>query len=162
MSSSILNPLILSLVFEQGASQELLELRLLLDTGVAELVIEKASEHDIKRLEEANQQLLKEASKDHHDNPHTLRDVDLSFHRLFYELVGNKLLNKIAQAIYTLFFASIEETVESDPVTAYNNHQKIIEAMKQRDVGLLRRRMRESLSNYVSHDILREMRQYRK
>ena len=74
MSSSILNPLILSLVFEQGASEELLELRLLLDTGVAALVIEKASEHDIKRLEEANQKLREEALKDHHDNPHALRD----------------------------------------------------------------------------------------
>ena len=49
MSSSILNPLILSLVFEQGASVELLELRLLLDTGVAEMAIQKASDQDIDR-----------------------------------------------------------------------------------------------------------------
>jgi GntR family transcriptional repressor for pyruvate dehydrogenase complex len=160
MSSSMLNPLILSLVFEQGASDELLELRFLLDTGVAELVIEKVSDQDVARLEDANQQFHEEALRDHHDNPHALRDFDLNFHRLFYDLAGNSLLNKIAQAIYTLFFASIEETVEADPVTAYKNHQMIIEAMKQRDVGLLRRRMRESLSNYASHDILSEMRHY--
>lgn len=160
MSSSILNPLILSLVFEQGASNELLELRFLLDTGVAELVIEKASDEDITRLEEANQKFHEEALKDHRDEEHTLRDVDLNFHRLFYELTGNTLLNKIAETIYTLFFASIEKTVEADPVTAYHNHQMIIEAMKQRDVGLLRRRMRESLANYGSHDIIHEMRHY--
>jgi GntR family transcriptional repressor for pyruvate dehydrogenase complex len=160
MSSSSLNPLILSLAFEQGASIELLELRLLLDTGVAELIIEKVSDQDIKQLEDANQKLHAEALKEHHENPHVLRDLDLNFHRLFYELAGNKLLDKIAQAIYTLFFASIEQTVEADPVTAYENHQRVIDAMKQRDVGLLRRRMRESLSNYVSHDIIEDIRHY--
>lgn len=160
MSSSILNPLILNLVFEQGTSEELLELRFLLDTGVAELVIEKASDQDIKRLEDANQTFHEETLKEHHDNPHVLRDFDLNFHRLFYELAGNSLLNKIAQAIYKLFFVSIEKTVEADPVTAYNNHQRIIEAMKQRDVGLLRRRMHESLSNYLSHDIIDDIRHY--
>ncbi len=148
MSSAILNPLILSLVFEQGASDELVELRFLLDTGVAELVIEKASDRDITRLEEANQKFHTEALKQHHTDSHELRDLDLHFHRLFYELVGNKLLDKISQAIYTLFFASIEESVEADPVTAYANHQNIIEAVKQRNAALLRRRMRESLSNY--------------
>jgi DNA-binding FadR family transcriptional regulator len=160
MSSSTLNPLILSLVFEQGASDELLELRFLFDVGVAELVIEKASDQDIARLEEANQVFHEETLKEQHENPHALRDFDLYFHRMFYELTENKLLKKIAETIYTLFFASIEKTVEADPVTAYENHQKIIEAMKQRDVGLLRRRMRESLSNYVSHDIISEMRHY--
>jgi len=160
LSSSILNPLILSLVFEQGTSIELLELRLLLDTGVAELIIEKANAQDIKRLENANQEFHEEALKEQHDNSHALRDIDLNFHQLFYELAGNKLLDKIAQTIYKLFFASIEKTVEADPVTAYENHQMIIEAMKQRDVALLRRRMRESLSNYTSHDIISDMRHY--
>jgi len=162
MSSSILNPLILSLVFEQGASRQLLELRFLLDTGVAELVIEKASDQDIKRLEDANRKLHEEALEERHDNPHALRDIDLNFHRLFYELAGNTLLNKIAQAIYTLFFSSIEQTVEADPVTAYENHQKVIDAMKQRNVELLRKRMRESLANYLSHDIINDIRHYQK
>ncbi len=162
MSSSILNPLILSLVFEQGASKELLELRFLLDTGVAELVIEKTSDQDIKRLEDANRKLHEEALAEQHENSHVLRDLDLNFHRLFYELAGNKLLDKIAQAIYTLFFASIEKTVEADPVTAYENHQKVIDAMKQRNVELLRKRMRESLANYLSHDIIDDIRHYQK
>lgn len=146
MSSAILNPLILSLVFEQGASTELLELRLLLDTGAAELAIQKASDQDIKRLEDANRKLREEALERQHDNPHVLRDLDLNFHRVMYELSGNNLLSKIGQAIYTLFFTSIEKTVEADPVTAYENHQKVVDAMKQRNVELLRKRMRESLS----------------
>jgi len=36
MSSSVMNPLILGLVFEQGTSIELFELRLLIETGAAE------------------------------------------------------------------------------------------------------------------------------
>jgi len=92
MSSSMINPLILSLVFEQGASKELIELRLLLDTGAAELAIQKVSDQDINRLEEANWELRIESEKQSH-NPHKLRDLDLNFHRVLYELSGNELLN---------------------------------------------------------------------
>lgn len=150
MSSSIINPLILSLVFEQGASKELIELRLLLDTDAAELAMQKVSDRDIEKLEEANQRLREEGEKPNH-NQHQLRDLDLNFHRVLYELSGNTLLNKIGRAIYTLFFASIEKTVEADPQLAYRNHQMVIEAIKQRDGELIRRRMRKSLSFWMEY-----------
>jgi len=150
MSSSILNPLIISLVFEQGASRELIELRLLLDTDAAELAMQKAGDQDIKKLEEANQRLREEAEKQNHDQ-HQLRDLDLNFHRVLYELSGNTLLDKIGQAIYSLFFASIEKTVEADPQLAYRNHQMVIDAIKQRDAELIRRRMQKSLSFWMEY-----------
>lgn len=150
MSSSMINPLILSLVFEQGASKELIELRLLLDTDAAELAMQKASDQDIKKLEAANQNLREEAEK-HNHNQHQLRDLDLNFHRALYEISGNTLLDKIGQAIYTLFFASIEKTVEANPQLAYRNHQMVIEAIKQRNAELIRRRMRESLSFWMGY-----------
>ncbi len=153
MSSSILNPLILSLVFEQGVSLELLELRLLLDFGVAELIVQKASDQDIESLEEANRKLRDEALKKQHENSHVLRDLDLKFHQVLYELCGNKLLTRIGQAIYTLFFTSIEKTVEADPMTAYENHQKVIDAIKQRNVELVKKRVRESLVIYHEEEL---------
>ena len=155
MSSSMINPIILSLVFEQGTSMELIELRLLLDTDAAELVMQKGSKQAIKKLEEANQSLCEEAKKQNH-NPHQLRDLDLNFHRVLYEVCGNTLLAKIGRAIYTLFFASIEKSVKVDPQLAYQNHEMVIDAIKQRDAELVRRRTRESLSFWM--DSLRKER----
>ncbi len=148
MSSDILNPLILSLVFEQGTSRELVQLRLLLDTGAAELALQGLTEEGIRRLEEANRKLQAEGRKKAHD-PHRLRDLDLAFHVSLLELSGNRLLVKLGQAVYKLFFASIERTVEHDPTQAFANHRLVIEALKDRDVDLIRRRIRESLSFWI-------------
>ena len=75
----------------------------------------------------------------------------MNFHRVLYEVSGNTLLEKIGRAIYRLFFASIEKTVEANPHLAYRNHQMVIEAIKQRDAELIRRRMRESLSFWMDY-----------
>jgi len=48
MKPSILNPLILSLVFEQGTSKEFIELRLLLEIGSAELALSKITARDLE------------------------------------------------------------------------------------------------------------------
>ena len=63
MKPSILNPLILSLVFEQGTSKEFIELRLLLEIGSAELALSKITAGDLERLEQLNLILMKEGGK---------------------------------------------------------------------------------------------------
>lgn len=148
MSSSTLNPLILSLVFEQRTSRELVQLRLLLDIGAAEFALEELTEEGIRRLEEANSRLKAARRKKSHDQ-HRLRDMDLAFHVTLLELSGNRLLVKLGQAVYKLFFASIEQTVKNDPIMAFENHRLVIEALKARDIDLVRRRIRESLSFWI-------------
>ena len=150
ISESMLNPLVLGLVSEQGTSQELIQLRLLLDTGVAEIGIENIKDEDIKKLEQINIELEKESKKSKHNN-HKLRDLDLSFHKELYRISGNRLLAKVAEAIYKLFYASIEKTVEADPERAYKNHKIIIDALKARDVELIRKATKDSLSYWMQH-----------
>jgi GntR family transcriptional repressor for pyruvate dehydrogenase complex len=152
VSASMLNPLILGLVFEQGTSHELIQLRLLLDTGAAEIALEHIHDNEIESLEAINLQLEKEGKKRKH-NQHRLRDLDLSFHKELYRISGNRLLAKVGEAIYKLFYASIEKTVEADPEKAYQNHKMIIDAMKKRDPSLVRKSTKASLSywmNYIS------------
>jgi GntR family transcriptional repressor for pyruvate dehydrogenase complex len=148
ISTAMLNPLILSLVFEQGTSRELVQLRILLDTGAAELALEQMNEEGLARLDEANRK-LKEARDRGPADAQLLRDLDLGFHRTLLELSGNRLLIKIGQAIYTLFFASIENTVLHDPLLAYDNHLLVIEALRDRDLDLVRRRIRQSLAYWI-------------
>lgn len=130
LSEEMLNPLILSLVFAQGNALELMEIRLVLETAAAGLVARKASAADIKELQQANERLLREARRGTHEG-HVLRDLDMDFHRVFYRITRNRLLIKISDAIYSLFHASIEQTVDADPELAYRNHQKIIDALQK-------------------------------
>ena len=149
-SPSMLEPLILNLAIQQRPSHELIELRIALETAAAELIIEKASESAVTRLAEANDALLEEAEKPNHD-PHALRNLDIRFHETLYSVSGNELLAKIGQAVYSLFRASIEQTVEADPRLAYKNHRLVIEAIKTRDAELLRKRMKDSLSFWTAY-----------
>lgn len=150
LSPAILNPLIIGLVFEQGSSMELIELRILIETGAAELAIEKADEADVELLDKANR-ALKEAAENNVRDSHVLRDLDLQVHYTLFEITKNPLVIKLAKAIYRLFYASIEKTVEIDPMDAYKNHQLYIDAIKKRDKLLVRRKINEALSFWKSY-----------
>jgi GntR family transcriptional repressor for pyruvate dehydrogenase complex len=150
MPASVLNPLVLELVFEKKTSREIIELRLLIETAVAEMVIQKASDNDIQKLDEANNRLRNAAGAKHIDSQH-LRDLDINFHETLLQLTDNRPLQKIGKVIYTLFLASIEKTVEQDPLRAAGNHQLIIDAIKRRDPALLRRHMKKSLSLWMDY-----------
>lgn len=150
MSTSVMNPLIMALIIEQKTSKEIIELRLLIDTAAAEIVIQKASDGDINRIEDVNNQLRKEAGKKP-VNSRKLKDLDIRFHETLLELTNNNLLSKIGKSIYTLFLASIEKTVAADPIRAVKNHQLVIDAIKKRDKLLLRKIMNQSLSFWIDH-----------
>lgn len=145
MSPSIFNSLILGLVFEQGTSKELFELRLLIETGAAELVIQKASDEELEKLEEANK-LLRETVESNVEDTRKRLDLDIHFHHTLLDLTKNPPLAKMGKAIYTLFFASIEKTVQLDPTGGWKNHQRVIDAIKRRDKELVRKVTNESLS----------------
>lgn len=145
MSDSILNPLVLGLIFQQGTSAELADLRLIIETCATELVIENASDEDIRKLEEANQKLREAAEKKVTDSQ-LLRDLDIHFHFTLLELTQNSLFIKIAKTVYRLFFASLERVIELDLSNAYRNHEKYITAIKQRDIQLARMMIKEGLS----------------
>ena len=150
MQASVVNPLVLDLIFEQKTSKEIIELRLLIETAVAEMVIQKASDEDIQRLDEVNDR-LRIAARGDIPRSQNLRDLDIEFHETLLQLTNNRPLQKIGKVIYTLFLASIEKTVEQDPLRAVTNHQLIIDAVKKRDPVLLREHMKESLSLWMAY-----------
>lgn len=150
MPESVVNPLILGLVFEQKTSREIIELRLLFETAIGEIVIQKASDEDIKKLVAANEHLKKAAARKS-SSSQQLRDIDIGFHETLLELTDNNPLKKIGKAIYALFLSSIENTVKQDPERAVRNHQLIIEAVEKRDPELLRKHMKESLSFWMDY-----------
>lgn len=149
MSESVFNPIILGLVFEQGTSKELIELRLYLDTCVAEMVMQKATDADIQELESANNR-LKEAAAEASLESGALRDLDMNFHLTMLRITGNKLLLRLGKAIYTLFRASIEKSVSEDPFMAFRNHQLVLEGIKKRNRKLIREFTGESLSFWMT------------
>lgn len=150
MPGAILDPLMLSLAFEQGTSKELVDLRFMIEIGAAEMAIDAASDEEIARLAAANGK-LKEAADKNIDDPQYLRDVDLNVHYNLFEITGNRFVAKIGKTIYRLFFASIERTVEIDPYRAYRNHKLYIDAIKKRDKDTVGKKIRRALAEWMEY-----------
>ncbi len=150
MSPEMLNPLVLALAMEQGVSRQWVEMRLVLDTAAAELIVQHNRRVDLSPLVEANQGLLAEIKRGTH-GPQRLLELDLAFHERLHELSGNQLLAKIARVVYRLFFASIDRSIRTDPMLAYSNHARVIEAIRRRDLVLIRKRMHASFAHWTRY-----------
>ncbi len=153
LNASVLHPLIVSLVYRLGTSMELWELRVLVEAGVVELAIEKASPEDLVALEQANER-IRHALAVHPRDIGRVRDLDLAFHRRLLDATRNPLVAELGEAIYTLFFASIEKSLAGDPASAYQNHQLILDAVRDKRREEARQLVTRSLAHWVT--ILRE------
>ena len=150
VSDSVLNPLVLSLIMQQGTSKELIEMRLFIESFAAELAINNATDEDIERLEAANQK-LKDAAEENISDPKLLYQFDLNVHFTLFEIGKNPLFIKIAEAVYRLFFASLTKVIEQDLQNSYNNHEKYIRAIRNRDPELARKMIAEGLSYWKEY-----------
>lgn len=146
---SMIDPLVLGLIFEERSSRELIELRILLETGAAQLVLGRMTEDDIRQLERANEALHEEASRAVPD-PQRLVDLDWEFHNTLNDVSGNRLLSKIYRAVWILFFSSVKKSVKQDPLRAHENHALIIRALKSQDPQLVQEAVGRSLQFWSS------------
>ena len=127
VSSNMFNPLLFAMVLDQPLSIHLVELRIMIEKGVGELAIDKASEDEIDALDAINEKLIADGGSV------PLKDIDLEFHSRLLKIAGNPLVEKIGDMVYRLFESAIEKSVAESPDTAYQNHKKMLKALRARD-----------------------------
>jgi GntR family transcriptional repressor for pyruvate dehydrogenase complex len=147
ISTMSINPLLLGLALEPRTNREIIELRQLLDIGVFEILIDKVDDSDFDCLEEINNEILKATDIENPDVDKLFK-MDLSFHKMCYELNKNRLLTYLYQTIYEMFAPSIKESVIHDPGSIYRNHAKIIAALRSRNKQEMRSAVLETLTNW--------------
>jgi len=148
MRSSVINPLLMSLMFEERTAKELVELRLLLDISVIPKIIYNLTDEDIKSLKNANELMYLESKKPNYDKDYLL-ELDINFHRVYHSLAKNRLLLKIYETVYMLFATSVKESLNKDPEYAYISHKDLIKAIEEKDSERIENNLRESLSEWV-------------
>ena len=145
VTETCLNPLAIALVMQTEAPMSLVEFRLVLEVGVAELVIMKASEEDLQHLKNMTSEfaaLVKEGERD----PGVLVEHDLAFHYQLLALAQNPMMEKVVRTVMQLLVFSMREHL-SEPEgapRAVRDHTRIVEALAKRDILLARRRIAES------------------
>ena len=142
-----MNPLVMQLVFSRQTPQNLIELRIMLDSAIAELAVRKLQPGDLDALNAVNLKLSAEERKQAPDES-TLTRLDMEFHRALATITRNELVMKLSDSIYKLFFASMQDSLHEAPSGAFRNHQLIIDAMATGDTEKVRQAVHDSLQHW--------------
>ncbi|MCX7786891.1 MAG: FadR family transcriptional regulator [Spirochaetes bacterium] len=138
--------ILLPLVKRIKTPQEMLDLREMVELGILELVINRATEEDFEKLEQIIQKQeqflnmpkipLEEAVK-----------VDMSFHTSIIEITRNEALIQLGHIIMRIFQSSMGKHIETKEglQQAIHAHRSILRALRSRSISATREEIVKSL-----------------
>ena len=142
--SDVIDPY--AILFKQDAcfAEELLETRIILETGVAKLAVARCSPELLANME----QTLAEMEADIASGG-TGEESDIHFHEQLVEAAGNRALELVVSTCWEVLNRTIEVTqrVEGVPLQALEDHRRILKAVSSRNEDLAAQYMREHLLN---------------
>ncbi len=129
-------------LINQTSVEELFEARRIIEAGLAELAAERATAEDLVLLAQEIEG-MREAIND----PENFLKHDVRFHQVMARAANNKLMSGVMDTIAQLLFHIRRQTINhaSDLEDAIEWHQKIVEALRKRDV----KRAKDMLSGHL-------------
>jgi GntR family transcriptional regulator, transcriptional repressor for pyruvate dehydrogenase complex len=151
----ITNPDLLSLlekrmipqVLDNSTLREIFELRLVLEIGMADFIMERVSKEDIEAL--------KQIVADEPDSSENLQfqiDHEISFHGKLYEITGNDTLKKFQKMLLPVFDYVHNSGLLAKEVKLkkYVSHKGLVEIIEHGSAEMLRNGMRNHLENHFA------------
>lgn len=142
--SDVVEPISILFTKDAAFTEELLETRLLLETGIARLAATRRTEANLKEL----QNTLGEMKRDIAQGG-TGEVQDVKFHALLLKAAGNRALELVISTCSEILNRTVTVTqrIEGVPLQALNEHEKILQAIMQCDSEGAARYMHAHLSN---------------
>ncbi len=123
------------------------ELRLVLEVGMADLVVKRATDQDIEELADI-------VRNEDSPSPDTLFDIDyeIRFHGKLYEITGNETLKGFQKLLLPVFNYVYSSGLIDKPIAKkkYMSHKELVEILRERDSGKFRKGMRQHLANHFN------------
>lgn len=151
VSASMLDPLLYSVILQRGLPYELFELRKELEIDALELAAEKATPEDIRRGQEAIEELEASFQRGETD-AERLVALDLAFHYQVFAACHNSLFERIGRTVFRLFMNTIKKALVVDPQLSVANHKRILSVIVDRQPSKAREIVTESLQKW--HEVL--------
>lgn len=137
---NILRLILMSGFVDSRSLQDVYELRLMLEIGMADLVVKNVTDSDIARLREIT------GKEDLATDPEELRHLDIEFHTILYDISQNESL-KYFQRLLSKLFKLYTPRPSNWKAHSMMTHDTLIEILAKRDVELFRTAMRIHLEN---------------
>lgn len=140
---SLVEPLARVLVSQHKAVGELFEARRLLEPNIAGLAARRATQDEIREMEEILAQQAKEVAAGN-----TGLAQDAAFHASIAASVQNRAITRIVNALMDLLTQSREESLQTPgrPTRSHQDHRRILESIRRRDEGGAHAAMLEHLN----------------
>ena len=123
--------------FDSRTISELLQIRILLETAVIGSAVEKIDEDTLHDLDA----LLRQWDT-YNQEGKAFTELDEDFHRILYSVLDNKTLMQLFDVFWDVFWElDLGSIIEADPVKELQTHQRILDAVKARDIELTRTRL---------------------
>lgn len=141
---AIVDPLLFQLILSRPDKRQLYELRAAMETSLAALVVQNATDADVAAL----RQIVQSMAQAQASGAATERriELDLSFHRRFAAASQNPLMEKIYRFVLDFLEPSIRETYGADkegrPVEV---HTAILDTLGARDAAGLQEAVQASI-----------------
>jgi GntR family transcriptional regulator, transcriptional repressor for pyruvate dehydrogenase complex len=149
--SVILQKSMIPKILDENTLRDIFEMRLVIEVGMADLVVARATSRDIRELN----LIVKDESK---QSQGTLFDVDyeITFHGRLYEITGNETMKSFQSMLLPVFnyaYSSglINKQFEN---THYVSHKELVEILEKRDANKFRKGMRRHLENHFKRILL--------
>ncbi len=123
------------------------ELRLVLEVGMADLVVKRVTDQDIEELSE----IVKNEISPSADALFNV-DYEIKFHGKLYEITGNETLKGFQNLLLPVFQYVYSSGLinKKTPDRKYVSHKGLVEVLKERDAGMFRKAMRRHLQNHFN------------
>lgn len=136
-SDKMLNPLLYSLILEDGNSSNIIELRNMFEVSILKVAIKNSTEEDIQKIENRYEELKACLINDGHNYEEILH-LDIEFHKAIEEATHNPLILRISSVITMLTIPSRLETIQNiitsgDLEFLIESHRSFLEIIKEQD-----------------------------
>ncbi|WP_223815389.1 MULTISPECIES: FadR/GntR family transcriptional regulator [Sphingobacterium] len=134
-------------LLDEGTLKDLFELRLALEVGIADFIINNITEEDIKELESITEEIVSGDAA----LPWSIED-EKKFHGKLYEISGNSMLLELQELLIPIFQYVHQSGILDKPIMEgeFISHKELVDILKLRDADAYRKAIRTHLNNHFA------------
>lgn len=134
-------------ILDNATLRDLFEMRLALEVGMADFIVNNITDKDIQELEEIVNTIVSGDTA----YPWQIND-EIQFHGKLYKISGNKMLLELQEMLFPIFqYVHQSGFLEKDIVEGdFISHKELVRVLKERDADAYRIAIRKHLNNHFA------------
>lgn len=144
---SLLKKSMIPRILDDSTLKDIFELRLVLEIGMADLILQHITPQDIEELEQI-------VAKEPESSKDVLFDIrhEILFHGKLYEITKNRTLKNFQRILLPVFNYTYDSGIINRPISKkkYVSHKGLIEVLKTGNADKFRKAMRRHLENHFA------------